>query len=207
MRIMSVLLLALITSTADGAGSDPAREPISVFGIQMQAPLAIPECPISDFYRRHGGSMKYDRPKEGACYERFVEPRRSATPPMEETITIKWPLLEGPEMAKTGQLTARLVQGRVERVWFTTRGAASQPADLLALSQRFGEPDSFQETPVQNAFGASFVAVSALWKKGDLTIQFSGIDGRVDTGSVIFASPLGEASMRAALGRGTRPEL
>ncbi|HIE5880396.1 TPA: hypothetical protein ACXN3U_000751 [Stenotrophomonas maltophilia] len=201
MRVLSGLCCAYALFDCFPASAADAR--LTIYGVELQAPLRIRECQISKYFAKYPNSsisMKYEAPKDGPCFESMRQSITANEAAADETLIVRWPLLKGPGLARGDDLRVRMVGGKVERIWFVTNGAVSQEDDLLALKKKFGESPIIKESIVSNRLGASFPVISAVWKlTDDITVQFLGIDGDLESGSVVIASSRGEDSLRSSL--------
>ena len=81
-----------------------------------------------------------------------------------------------------------LVDGKVERVWFTTYGIKDQAYILDVLKKKYGEPTKVSEKVLSNAMGGSASVMDATWTFSDLTVHFVGAF-TWDTGRVFIETP------------------
>ena len=81
------------------------------------------------------------------------------------------------------------VNGVLIGLHFLTPGVSAQETALEQLKQKYGEPTSLSTRTVQNAFGAKFEAISAVWELKGLRVSFEGVTGKIETGEVLVDLP------------------
>ena len=212
---MKYRTFGLIVCAALGTNAK-AQEPLTVFGIGFDQPLKMAECEwkTRDKLRISRSEPKSKEnfysggwPKDGPCYERSPRKVGSAMALDDETVSIKFPLSQEPKLGH--DLYARMVDGRIQRLWLTTFGVATQEQDLAMLEEKFGKPNKLLTPSEQNMMGAKFDTIQAEWKlPGNVTAAFGSVLGKLTEGTFILATPEGEANYRAAMesiyGQGTK---
>lgn len=197
MRASLFLLLALsATVVAETPAPSP---PITVFGIPFQASLPMPECEfLPPTSRGSKAEYVFASPKDGSCYERNNPGSKEALD--EESVSIKFPISKQPTLSKYDSVVARMLDNRVQRLWFWTSGLMLQDRDFESLTSKFGQPSQLATPIVQNRMGASFEQIEAIWKlQGNVTVVFHGAVGSTDRGQVVISTPAGDASFNAAM--------
>lgn len=194
-------------SLASNAGAE-----VTVFGVAMKQPLPFGECAFSEIKVPKRGQailgksyLQYTvhSPSSRPCYERTLI--GSAAPLDHESVAIKFPIGDEPTLSKHGQLAARLIDGRVERLWFWTKGLRHQQVDMDALTAKFGAPSANEVRAVSNAFGATFTSINAGWDLPDgIKVTYASTTGTIDTGMFVASTAIGEQSFQAAVGAATR---
>lgn len=199
-----LLVLAPISAIAQTPMQTP---PLTVFGIPLLVPFSMPECefqmqekPLHLQKQQGEKEPKYvlTSPMNESCYERN---KIGSTEPLhEESVFIKFPIGKKPNLSKYDSLSARLLDNKVQRLWFWTLGLSSQKYDLGALIAKFGQPTEVTMPKVQNKMGATFETIEAAWKlPNDMTVVFRSVDGSIDRGQVVIATLAGNAEFNAAL--------
>jgi hypothetical protein len=183
-------IVALFSITAVSQNPSNAAAPqetdMKVFGIQMAAPLSLPEC------SKLKGIGMYLGTQSQWCWEFSVgiPQSRTVTPtPSDGTLLIMFPAEDAPSLVSAAPLMVEMRHGTVVGISFRTSGVKDGPEVLKALTSKYGQPSSQQSREVQNAFGAKFEAVSASWRLPGLVIDFDSAPTRVDTGMVIIDLP------------------
>lgn len=187
MRIGLVLLVTLfftpfasltaqtnVPTTANGGA-------ITIFGLQLGERIGIPECPK----RRIGKTMLYEYTVERVCFQRSVPEAAEMGPVKDGMIDIKFPLFEGPAIAKGGLVMGIVFEEALEGITFNTNGVRDADAVLTELKEKFGEPESLVRRIVRNTFGATFDAFDAVWLTPEaFRVIFNSVDSTLGSGTV-----------------------
>ncbi len=177
-----------------------SQEPITLFGIPFNQPMAVPECPwkdARDYMSRDRKATKREYNNihfsDTLCYTQHLN---IGQPPADGKVSFVFPLSKAPSM---GRLSGRLVNGRLARVEIYTRGISSQTSDFETLTQKFGQPTTLRRPTVQNRMGASFGTIEAEWKLVDGTsVVYGSTLTKIDDGIVIISTPEGDAAEKVA---------
>jgi hypothetical protein len=163
------------------AAQQPHDAPfVTMFGIGLGLPLAIPEC-VRD--RTTG----YKFGIEALCYQRWDVRYSSRNKPIEEPFRtgnaeIRFPPSDRPAMGTTH--IGFVIDGRLEQYTFFTLGIKYQELDLKRLIDKFGPPTSIDRSSVETRVGAKFEAIRALWKKEGYIVSFTSADDNIESGTV-----------------------
>jgi hypothetical protein len=163
---------------------------LTVYGVTFNEPVNLPECETWSV-----GRLSYvpTPPKNGPCLERQSALVGSESPLENEHVMVRFPVAQAPEMPKFGNLSLDIVEGRVQRVFFLTKGLARQETDLRLLTEKFGKPHSQESEVMQNSLGASFTVVTATWNiGGSATALYAGSAGSRDQGIFVISTAAGE---------------
>ncbi len=191
------LLFLLATFAANTA---LAHEPITIFGIQFNQAIAVPECPwkeVRDSFSRDRKATKREYSNlyfsETLCYTQLSN---IGQPPKDGNVGFIFPLSKEPSM---GRLGGRLVNGRLVRMSIYTRGIGAQASDFETLTNKFGQPTTLKRPTVQNRMGASFDTIEAEWKlPGEVSVVYGSALTKIDEGIVIVSTPTGDAAEKSA---------
>jgi hypothetical protein len=194
--IFTIGAAVLLQAAADAGPSSPYP---SVFGIQMMAPINIPECRISpvvlkhpEAFTRDSFSDRYDYSTNTLCYKRIGARGGSTEILANEALNIAFPSNQEPQLASA--VSAEIIDGRVQGVSFSTYGIAVQDLVLSSLEQKFGKPQNLTTTDKQNGFGAKFNVTNASWKlPNEISVTFEGALSSINAGSVSVLSPAARA--------------
>ena len=202
LKWLKLFLLALaVLAPSVGASEQAIGAKVVVFGIELHAPIALPECPFTSYYKKSRNRFepsKYEVTIKTACYKRMGAPA-DGVPMHDETIEVTWPMLQGPELAK-GDVSVRMVNNLVERISFSTNGMSTQSSDLDSLMQKFGPSTESSSEKFSNRLGLAYDSIVASWDTpSGVSVRFKGISGRVDYGVVVIFTPIGEESFNRAL--------
>lgn len=188
-------ILALLFSVATISPA-MSQEPITLFGISFNQPIAVPECPwkdVRDYMSRDRKATKREYNNvhfsDTLCYTQYMN---IGQPPTDGTVSFVFPLSKAPSM---GRLSGRVVAGRLARVKIYTRGISTQTSDFEALTQKFGQPTTLRRPTVQNRMGASFDTIEAEWKLSDgVSVVYGSALTKIDDGIVVISTPEGDAA-------------
>ena len=193
---------AILTSLISTAIISPvmAQDGIALFGIPFNQPLSMQECPwkdVPDFANlsRDRKATKRDymstRFSDTLCYTQLAN---IGEPPVDGSVGFVFPLAQAPSM---GQISGRLVNGRLAVVNIYTRGIKAQTSDLEILTRKFGEPTLVRHPTVQNRMGASFNTTEAAWNlPGGLSVVYASTLTTLDSGIVIVSTPEGKEAVK-----------
>lgn len=213
-----LLLTAALVATPAMA---QMKSPPSLFGITINEPLAVSECSadperVKNYYkfkskypRDYVTSYPYSIAKESPCYKRINAKAGSSQPLEDEGVSIDFPAGKSPSVAKFGTVSAYVMEGKVQRVYFQTYGLSSQEDVFAQLKAKFGEPSSNKMVGWQNGFGAKYDAINAEWLLGGgLAVTFIGFDTSRDGGVVYldteYARKKTEEGFKALRNSGTQ---
>ena len=168
-----------------------AAADLTVFGFELGKPLTLPECPYTTL---PGDNFKlYEVVPPRTCYQ---EPRavNGYGIPVRE---IDFGKTSAPPYVLYWRMFAVEQGGDLIGVRFSTPGISAQDVVLGELRRKYGAPTSISSEPLQNAFGATFDSVSALWRGGAVDVTFEGTFGRLDRGEVTIDLPAATALRRS----------
>lgn len=197
---MTILPVAIIAALLGLTGPSSAQAPPpSVWGLTFLEPLSVPECLLLR-PRRMEPRYSPANTTTQLCFERNLTNTGSAAPLGDENVLLRWPIPIRPPMVNGTTLAAYLLDGRLERLAFSTDGYSSQERDLAELTQKLGEPSTQTTSTKQNAFGAQYESITAQWSLGDvITVTFTGTTHRIDEGRVVLATRAGDEALRVYL--------
>jgi hypothetical protein len=96
---------------------------------------------------------------------------------------------------KSEEMSAFVLDHNIEAISFSTGGLDTNESVLAALREKYGQPAAIHTTPMQNAFGAQFQAIVAIWHVGDITVTYEAGNLDMTSGSVEIATSQGEAAL------------
>lgn len=86
-----------------------------------------------------------------------------------------------------------LINKKIEMLTIWTSGNDHKDADLQSLQEKFGRPESVENVPWQNGYGAHFESVEAVWTlAGGAKVYYGSADSDLDHGSVSVRSRFGD---------------
>lgn len=194
LKIIGLAALVLVSAPVNARA-----QPVTVWGLTFLEPLSVPECLLLRPRRMEPRYSPANTTTE-LCFERNLTNTGSVAPLGDENVILRWPIPVRPAMVNGTTMAAYLLDGRLERLAFSTDGYASQENDLAELTQKFGEPAAQTTVTKQNAFGAQYESITAHWAVGDgITVTFTGTTHRIDEGRVIVATSAGDQALRVYL--------
>ncbi len=145
-------------------GSAAAQQaPDTVFGLELKAPISIPECVLDKNSRTYF-------PAEAGCYKRDqVQNRRGklvdAEGPLgDERAEVYFAFKNKPAIVSGYKVWTVLRDGQIASVGTRTGGIRTQAQDLTQLQEKYGEPTRLEPQSLQNGAGAKFEGVVAEWE-------------------------------------------
>lgn len=198
------MILAAAMSVPVAAAFAAPGERLTMYGVAMMEPIAIPECgtftdPVK--FRKKYGSYPYAPPTAGPCYRRDDRSKSGTAEPMVfENIDIQFPVASAPALGYG--FSALVMDGKIQAMRWMTRGQGQQEAMLATLKGKFGEPASLKADPLQNGFGAKYESIRATWSLPQtVTVIFQGIADRIDQGKVEIMSEEARARVMGELSK------
>jgi hypothetical protein len=175
-------LLAVLVSGAAMAASQPLV--VSLYGIELGKPLPIDKCNIN--------SIGAAEPKlTSLCYRESTDFLPPTDPKQLRDVYVYFPLGKVPSQIDASYFHVGVADGLVEQIMILTKGVDVQQEMLNQLTTKFG-PGQVQRSQVQNRFGAQFEITRATWSIGGAAVEFSGANGRVDSGGIYAVTRKGE---------------
>lgn len=166
-----------------------------VYGITIGEHAPWQECP-----RVAGDPLMYDSGAKEPCLRNILA---RATLERDKGLYVWFPYGQQPAHSATQEVQVILVGERVEGIIVTTGGLKTQSNVLSDLTAKFGNPANVSKRPMQNRMGAKFDALDAVWSLPDrTTVMFYGMMSNIDRGSILVASPAGQAELDARIERG-----
>jgi hypothetical protein len=196
MRLRNVLLFLLTVF----AGAAHAAEQVSVFGLQIGKPFAVPECPFKKVSKTLNS---YEFFTTSICFQRVAGVNGSEAGKginlSDDYVDIVWPRGSEPEIARPGSVSVAVIDGNIERMTFGTLGVVSQARDIKVLTDKFGSPTTGGEQIVQNGYGAKVQVIRAEWKIEGVSVDFDSAGSTFNSGVVRIQTAKGIAAIQAAL--------
>jgi hypothetical protein len=166
-----------------------------VFGLQIGAELNLPECERT---RLSKNSFIYRYNDRLWCYQR-LDKGKDGTPVVNETIEIKFPFGDRPQIVSGLSLIGQVMDGKLEGIGFNTLGLTNADDVLQKLTEKYGKPSSSAPYEVQNRMGAKFTSVLAVWNFSNLVVAFNGVSSSLDSGLVTIDTPRCKAAREQKL--------
>jgi len=140
----------------------------SIFGIAIGQDIAtIPDC-LSEEGKTHICMFPPNSPS--ATAQRFVELR--------------------PEKPKwiTSNLWLTVANNKIKEIYIRTGGEPAQQDAFAYMKRTFGKPTDVKYIQLQNAYGANYKSVEAMWIFTNGSGALKGIDENVTEGSILLIS-------------------
>lgn len=171
-----VLLTLLLTGTSSSFGQS-----LNVLGFELGKPLDLLECS----FKTTGGTKLYEVMPTKTCVE-DAAPLNGYGQPVRR---ITFSQSENPIIVKNWRAFPLEDGGNLIGLHFLTPGAIAQQLVLEQFKEKYGAPTRVSSRQLQDAMGASYEAISAVWELPLLRISFDGIAGKVETGEVYIDTP------------------
>lgn len=187
------LLLMLMSFPAAAT----AQQPLTVFGIPIDASLSVPECPWKmghEFYDTKKDPLHpvytatYSAPESGPC---FLQITKDTGQPLHDgsKVSIIFPAGKDPTLGKP-KIT--IAGGKVAYMEINTRGVNTQELDMMSLVEKFGSPTKQERPSVQNRMGATFETISATWSlPNSITVEYASALTTINEGIITISTPIG----------------
>ena len=183
------------TNAAAPAPTLPVVDIRDIVGIELGAPLTVPECKKTSEL----GFPSYA--STGVTYPCFRDYTELVTHP---TVRTKPDLPRGPEHNTTFQVelgpsavppgvsdtaSILMIDGVPRQVALSTSGVSVQQDILALLTAKYGKPSSLDIDHLQNAMGAQYESIKASWQLATMRVIFSGMVSRADGGVILVTTP------------------
>ena len=146
----------------------------SVFGLQLGAPVALPECRFAVI---NGKTMDI----YASVQDRMCQYLPSTTMPTDGTVY--FPPAEMPAVSSFNEIGTRIFDGKLEAIYFDTSSYASKDRIIGQLSEKFGKPDTvYAENTVLH--GTPLPSAAAIWRRPGFTVVYHSIANSVTSGQV-----------------------
>jgi len=196
-----ILLLSLFIFTSQAFAQATQQAPtgttnpdMSVFGITLGQRFDIPECTK----RKIGGSFMYSVPKT-VCFERLSGREGQTGEITNDTVLVKFPFSEAPQISTTGNLMIGVIDGKLESVGFNTAGVRFQEYALAKLIEKYGKPHTLIPHKLKTRIGATFDTFVASWSFPNLFVTFDSVSFKLDSGLVNIDTKKGKEDRERAL--------
>jgi hypothetical protein len=190
LALSAALTYSLPSAAAPGKAEDSPLP--SIYGIQLGAKAEYRECPY--LWDKYMNRNVYSGDITTPCYRQLgMDP---AGPPPSDVMAIHFPNDERPRLSSSGGILLHLVDGRIERISFSTRGVEDQIEVAKALAEKFGPPTKSVQEKIQVPSGAKYKALVANWSKLGYTVKFQAVGDSIKFGSVAISTPKGEEVFR-----------
>ena len=177
MKTLSSMLFVACT-----AASSAAQAEVTMAGISIGKPLALPECKSLP---TNGPSKRYEALVEFACMEQ---------PVLGALYTwVNIPFSAKPAVLKSTKISVLIVNGLVQGLGFTTVGVNLQSLVLQDLTAKFGIPISNDTFPIRGRASIEVAATYAKWAQDDTTITYIAALTSLDYGILEARSATGKA--------------
>jgi hypothetical protein len=167
----------------------------TVYGQEFGKPLTISECPVT----KHGKSAWYtdiSSAKE-LCFQ--VEGETTLVPLNGKPLNNARLRLVAPNGQLMGGVTeAKVVNGKLDELTFTTAGTLNQEHILSILTEKYGEPTEKKVKHLENGYGATVDGIFATWELQSLKVTFMGAL-TLSEGKVVIETPRSEKQLEPKL--------
>jgi hypothetical protein len=165
---LAVLLVAAVA---------PAKRRAELFGLELGAPVALPECPVRLIVSNLPASLDRSAVAEPCVYK---------APGSDDQLQLHFKLQNiPPYFGTSGFVLLRMHDGRLASIYVPTNGIKSQDELFAQLRAKFGKPVDLKITTEQNMMGAKFRVVRATWKVGTDFVRLAGTSDSFTEGSIM----------------------
>lgn len=193
MRSLALIGALLLLGPVDAQEAAPTQDgPLDVLGLTLGQPFSVSECTFSTYST---GLRIYEsdyRLRTFPCFKHGYSGPKPGEPvdPAGERVTIIF--ADAPSGFDRTSVLGHVVAGKLEGAYLPTFGVNVQADVLALLTEKYGAPTSSETEQVQNRMGASFEQLSASWRFKNLSVDFAGMGGRVNSGSVHVRTAAGD---------------
>lgn len=169
-----------------------AAPSLDLAGISFGQPITFQECPSEEesgdkvkgyrSYKSEYGISTSSKP----CWQHYSHTSKPMTP---LPTSGKIQFIPSTTFPGVKKINVELIDGVVEDITLITYGEGVQDKLYANLSGKYGVPQIKDIVKIQNRMGADFNNIVAEWKFTDLTILFSGVIDRIDTGIISASTP------------------
>jgi len=187
--LLASCVLVFSVSAAENEGSNPLvpSPSLDILDFIFGQPITINECPS----RMPIKKLEYDlfpSNEKRPCWKHTLSskaPTSSLSANEYVSIVVK---AEIEYRLHINSIGIKLIDGNIEEVTLYTDGHLFQEDIYNSLVEKYGQPTFREIEKNQNRMGANFNNITAVWRFVDLSVTFSGIVGRIDSGMVIISS-------------------
>lgn len=144
----------------------------SLFGISLEKPLTIAECPLS---KNFVSGYDHFTPgnHEGLCAERHAARTKAWGT---SAISLYFPFMKGPHYLQNftlGEVRTELIDDKVAFISFSTGGVSAHENVFTVLKEKFGVPTNIANRTVPGNPGEPLSVVDSTWKFPRFVITYN----------------------------------
>lgn len=181
-HLMAFLAMAVVTNSA---GAKAASDPLPVvFGIQLGAPVTLPECKRMALKYPHadGSPAPYETVQSATCQHM---PSNDAP----ETGAVVFTQEQMPSIVYEKLMMTMIIDGRVQGLYAATLGVRNSDVVVSQLTSKFGTPSSSGDEKVV-LDGISVPGKIFEWDRPGYTVVYRTVLYSVDYGDLIIETPV-----------------
>lgn len=182
----TVTLISVCAPVFAASAEAASPQKVEVYGVTVGEPFTVPPC------AQNGSYDTYEAATDFTCFW-TEKPEAVAKPDGELLIKFASPAA----FTTTGTIGVVVLSGIVNSIEVETTGTDSGEQVLALIAAKIGRPISIHRGPIQNAFGAQFTQIEAMWKIGDVTVEFNSAPERIDEGTLTASTPAGNSFLDA----------
>lgn len=182
--------IAIAVFVACGGAS---AQTLTVYGIEIGAPIAVAECRKETF----GSSVSYSLSRPAPCMK--ASPVTAGPGDFSNGGFMDFPPGQAPSHARGSMVGITATGGIVGVVVLNTSGYQAQDSVFTDLIAKFGKPSKSGTIPFQNRMGAKFDGIAATWDLGEFQVEFLGITTAIDTGLLLIGTKAGLVERQARI--------
>lgn len=161
-----------------------AAQKVELYGLTVGEPFTVPPC------SQNGSFESFEATTTFTCFW-TAKPEIVSKPEGELLIKFATPAA----YTTTGSIGVVVLGGVLSSIEVETTGADSGEQVLSLLTTKLGKPNAARRSPVQNAYGAKFPRINAIWKLGAITVEFDSAPERIDEGEITASTMAGRSFM------------
>jgi hypothetical protein len=162
MKVILLLVSLMFAATAYG------QEAVMFGEIAIGKPISIPAC-----------APGYEVTHHPLCY----------TGGRKSSVFLEFDQFEAPAFVGNVPPLLYLKEGVVVGMDIFTNGVIGQAEAFDSLQRKFGRPASSITSKVETVRGVKHDSISAKWKIGDVSVEFSGTTGNATDGMITIGTP------------------
>lgn len=183
---------ALFALTMAGTSLTALAEnaPADFLGVNLGSELSVPECgkdlnaeALAKRMRVKGLRPTYAGISDVTCWRHYSD-LDVGEPLTDQTTSVKLIVPFDKRPAGVVDVSLSLKGRQVTSIALSTNGHRSQDSFSALLIEKYGKPTKSTNATLTNLYGASVESVISSWSFDNIVVDFMGVAGRVDRGTI-----------------------